>query len=229
MYKPLMRFSGFDGLLPVTRPSFSDYENFARVFEPLYGGVDPELFRPLGGERRRDVLFVGRILPHKRIDNLIRALSTLECKPRLIIIGPTLDHEYRASLERLSGELKVDTRFLGAVSDESLVDYYSSSMALVLPSSDELFGLVLVEAMACELPVVANKARGIPYAVDDGNTGYLVRPGDIKQLRDRLKLLLEDREEAKKIGAAGRQRVLEKFTWRLVAERALTAYEEVLQ
>jgi glycosyltransferase involved in cell wall biosynthesis len=229
MYKPLMRFSGFDGLLPVTKPSFSGYENSARVFEPLYGGVDPALFRPFGGERRRDVLFVGRIMPHKRIENLIRAISTLECKPRLIVIGPTLDHEYRAFLERLSEELKVDTRFLGTISDESLVEYYSSSMALVLPSSDELFGLVLVEAMACELPVVANKARGIPYAVDDGNTGYLVRPGDIKQLRDRLQLLLEDREEAKKIGAAGRQRVLEKFTWQRVAERALTAYEEVLQ
>jgi len=227
--KPMMRFSGFDGLLPVTSSSFSAFANSARVFGPLYGGVDANLFRPLNGKRGRDVLFVGRIMPHKRLENIIRALSSLDDKPRLIVIGPTLDLEYRIFLERLSEELKVDTRFMGLVSDESLIRYYSSSTVLVLPSSEELFGIVLVEAMACELPVIAHNARGIPAAVEDGNTGYLVRPGDINQLSDRLQSLLTDHNEVIRLGTAGRRRVLEKFTWEHVAERALAAYEEVLQ
>ena len=220
--KPTMKFSGFDGLLPVTSSSFSAYANSARVFGPLYGGVDTDLFKPVNGERRRDVLFVGRIMPHKNLENIIRAVSFLDDKPRLIIIGPTIDHVYRAFLE-------VDTRFLGLVSDESLIRYYSSSTVLVLPSSEELFGIVLVEAMACELPVVAHNARGIPAAVDNGNTGYLVRPGDINELRDRLQSLLSDQREVIRLGTAGRRTVLEKFTWEHVAERALAAYKEVLQ
>ena len=227
--KPTMKFSGFDGLLPVTSSSFSAYAHFVRVFGPLYGGVDTDVFKPLNSERRRDVLFVGRIMPHKNLENIIRALSAIENKPRFIVIGPTIDREYRASLERLAEELKVDTRFLGLVSDESLIRYYSSSTVLVLPSSEELFGIVLVEAMACELPVVAHNARGIPAAVDNGNTGYLVRPGDINELRDRLQSLLSDQREVIRLGTAGRRTVLEKFTWEHVAERAIAAYKEVLQ
>jgi glycosyltransferase involved in cell wall biosynthesis len=227
--KPMIRFSGFDGLLPVTSSSFSAYANSAKVFGPMYGGVDTDLFKPANGGRRRDVLFVGRIMPHKKLENIIRAISYLEDKPLLIVIGPTVDHGYRAFLERLAKELKVDTRFLGIISDESLIRYYSSSTVLVLPSSEELFGIVLVEAMACELPVVANNARGIPAAVEDGNTGYLVRPGDINQLSERLQLLLKDQDEVIRLGTAGRRKVLEKFTWEHVAERALAAYEEVLQ
>ena len=72
MYKPLMRFSGFDGLLPVSKPSFKGNSRSARVFEPLFGGVDPEIFRPINTDRRRQVLFVGRITPHKNLDNIIR-------------------------------------------------------------------------------------------------------------------------------------------------------------
>ena len=227
--KPMMKFSGFDGLLPVTRASASTYVNCTKIFNPMYGGVDTEVFRPVNGDRRSDILFVGRLTPYKKVDSLIRAVSLLEDKPRLIVVGPTLDHEYRASLERLANELEVDTRFLGHISDQSLVSYYSSSTALALPSINELFGLVLIEAMACELPVVANKAGGVPEAVDDGKTGYLIRQGDIKQLTDRLRLLLTDRREATRLGTAGRQRVLQEFTWKRVAERSLAAYKEVLQ
>lgn len=227
--KPMMKFSGFDGLLPVTRAASSSYENFAKVFKPLYGGVDPERFRPLNGKRRRDILFVGRLTPYKKVENIIKAISLLEDKPRLIVVGPTIDKQYRTLLEDLASELEVDTRFLGPISDESLVKYLSSSAALVLPSIDEGFGLVLLEAMACELPVVANRAGGVPEAVDDGKTGFLVGQGDIKELSDRVQLLLTNESEAMRIGSAGRRRVLEKFTWKHVAERSLEAYEEILQ
>lgn len=226
--KPMMKFSGFDGLLPVTRAASSFYMNFAKVFRPLYGGVDPERFRPVNGKRGKDILFVGRLTPYKKVENIIKAISLLEDQPRLTVIGPTLDKQYRTLLEELASKLNVDTRFLGTVSDESLVKYLSSSAALVLPSIDEGFGLVLLEAMACELPVVANRAGGVPEAVDDGETGYLVRQGDIQQLSDRMRLLLTDEREAIRLGIAGRRRVLEKFTWRHVAERSIEAYEEVL-
>jgi glycosyltransferase involved in cell wall biosynthesis len=227
--KPMMKFSGFDGLLPVTRAASSSYENFAKVFKPLYGGVDPERFRPVNGTRGKSILFVGRLTPYKKVENIIKAISLLKVKPELIVIGPTLDNQYRTLLESLASELAVVTRFLGPVSDESLVEYLSTSAALVLPSIDEGFGLVLLEAMACELPVVANRAGGVPEAVDDGKTGFLVRQGDIKELSDRVQLLLTDESEAIRIGGAGRRMVLEKFTWKHVAERSIQAYEEILQ
>jgi spore coat protein SA len=92
----------------------------------------------------------------------------------------------------------------------------------------ELLGLSVLEAMASGLPVVASRLGGVPEIVVDGETGFLVGPGDIDELHDRLALLLADPVLAADMGRRARDRVLERFTWEHCAERCLTAYRELL-
>ena len=89
----------------------------------------------------------------------------------------------------------------------------------------ELLGLVALEAMACGTPVVASRVGGLAEVVQDGETGFLVPPGDVPALRDRLDQLLRDPALARRLGDNARARVLEHFTWARVAERCLAAYE----
>ena len=92
----------------------------------------------------------------------------------------------------------------------------------------ELLGLAVLEAMASGTPVVCSRVGGLPEIVEDGVTGFLVEPGDIGDLRERLAALLGDRALAARIGRNARERVLERFTWKACAERCLAAYAEVL-
>jgi starch synthase len=79
--------------------------------------------------------------------------------------------------------------------------------------------------MACGTPVIASRIGGVPEVVDHGVTGFLVEPGDVHELRDRLEEMTASPASAERIGAAGRERVLDRFTWGEVARRCLDAYE----
>ncbi|TMI66888.1 glycosyltransferase family 4 protein [Candidatus Bathyarchaeota archaeon] len=234
----LSRLGNFQ-LLPLTRFSFSRYRAYVKVYDPIYGGVDTKFFRPVDIKRRNSVIFSGRIAPHKGIENLVKAVSQIQRMPDLIITGPVIDHNYYSFLRDLVKKVSVNADFPGPISDDQLVRYYSSSMALVLPSvyfdmygkyhpQPELFGLVLAEAMACQLPVIASRVGGIPEIIRNGVTGFLTEPGNVSELRDKLELLLDDPTTREALGLAGRQEVLEKFTWHHVARRCLVAYEDAL-
>jgi len=234
----LSRLGNFQ-LLPLTRFSFSRYRGYVKVYDPIYGGVDTKFFRPLDIKRRNRVIFSGRIAPHKGIENLVKAVSQIQRMPDLVITGPIIDHNYYSFLRDLVKRVSVNADFPGPISDDQLVRYYSSSTALVLPSvyfdmygkyhpQPELFGLVLAEAMACQLPVIATRVGGIPEIVRNGVTGFLTEPGNVSELRDKLELLLNDPITRETLGMAGRQEVLEKFTWHHVARRSLVAYEDAL-
>jgi starch synthase len=91
----------------------------------------------------------------------------------------------------------------------------------------ELLSLTAIEAMACGTPVVASRIGGIPEVVRDGETGFLAEPGDVTALRDRLSEILADPHLGRRLGAAGRDLVLDRFTWEACAERCLAAYREL--
>jgi glycosyltransferase involved in cell wall biosynthesis len=91
----------------------------------------------------------------------------------------------------------------------------------------ELLGLSALEAMASATPVVASRTGGLPEIVGDGQTGFLVTPGDEDELQDRLHLLVNEPALARRMGQAGRAAVLERFTWTKTAQRCLTAYAEL--
>ena len=201
----------------------------------IYGGADVDRFRPDSGDRD-GVLFVGRLTPHKGVDRLLLALPP---GAQLAVVG-TAGHDPRPpqrDYPRLLAHLAADrdVRFAGRVSDDELAEAYRRAVVLALPSVDrtcygrdvrvsELLGLVALEAMASGTPVVASRVGGVPEVVLDGETGYLVEPGDVAALRDRLSALLADRRLARRMGDNARAVVCERFTWAATARRCLALY-----
>lgn len=205
----------------------------------IYGGADTGRLYPEPGRPRAGVLFVGRLTPHKGVDRLLRALPP---GADLTVVG-TAGHDlrppesgYASWLEQLAGEAGRQVRFLGAVSDADLVHLYRSTAAMVLPSVEEtcygkrvriseLLGLSVLEAMACGAPVIASRLGGLREVVRHGETGFLVEPGDVAELRLRLEQVLGQPALARSLGDNAHQLVSERFTWDACARRCLEAYE----
>ncbi|HEY6592233.1 MAG TPA: glycosyltransferase, partial [Actinomycetota bacterium] len=143
------------------------------------------------------------------------------------------ERDYPRLLRRLAEGR--DVRLLGPASEEDLPGLYRSAAVLAMPSVDrtcygrpvpvsELLGLTALEAMASGTPVVASRIGGLAEVVVDGETGFLVEPGDLGALHDRLALLVSDRRLAARLGANARDLVVRQFTWKACAERCLAAY-----
>jgi glycosyltransferase involved in cell wall biosynthesis len=225
----------FHAFLAVSRFSARTVDAPATRTRLIYGGADPVRFRPDGGPRE-GILYVGRITPHKGLDRLIEALPDGSSLSVAGSVGHDRLHperDYPALLRRLARGKRV--RFLGAVPDAGLPVLYRRARVLALPSLTrtrygrdipipELLGLAAIEAMASGTAVVASRVGGLPEIVVDGETGFLVEPGDVDALRDRLSLLVSDESAAVRMGTAARERVLERFTWERCAERCLEAY-----
>jgi glycosyltransferase involved in cell wall biosynthesis len=226
----------FDRYLTVSRFSAEVLGAPPDRTEVIYGGADPRRFAPQPGGDRDGVLFVGRLTPHKGVDRLIRALPA---RAGLRIAGSgghdprPPERDYPDLLRRLAEGR--DVRFLGPASEEDLPGLYRRAAVLAMPSVDrtcygrpvpvsELLGLTALEAMASGTPVVASRIGGLAEVVVDGETGFLVEPGDLAALHDRLALLVSDRRLAARLGANARDLVVGRFTWRACAERCLAAY-----
>ena len=123
--------------------------------------------------------------------------------------------------------LTKSVRFLGRLSHEELVTAYASSSVAVVPSLYEGFGLPAVEALSCVVPVVACAAGALPEVLGpDHSTGRVVPAYDTTAMADAVAGLLDDPSCALRIGIAGRQRVVERFTWERAAEETVEAYRE---
>jgi glycosyltransferase involved in cell wall biosynthesis len=230
----------YDCFLIVSRYSATEIRSPAAKTRIIYGGVDPVRYSPEHGAPREGLLFVGRLTPHKGVDVLIRALPP---DAALTVVG-TKGHDrdlpergYPDLLRSLASGRRV--RFAGAVDDAELASEYPRAVALVLPSVErtcygrtiavsELLGLVALEAMASGTPVIASRVGGLPEVVEDGETGFLVAPGDVAALRQRIETLLDDRALASRMGAQARARVLARWTWAQCAKRCLAAYRELV-
>jgi glycosyltransferase involved in cell wall biosynthesis len=226
----------FDLFLTVSAYSARELGAPAARTRVIYGGADPIRFTPEPAQPRRGVVFVGRLTPHKGVDRLLHALPA---GANLRIVGSTghdprlPERDYPGLLRKLAAGR--DVQFIGPVPDIDLPMVYRSAEVLALPSVErtcygravrvsELLGLVAIEAMASGTPVVASRVGGLAEVVEDGVTGFLVPPGDVPSLNDRLALLLGDSARARRMGEAARARMLERFTWTQVAQRCLDAY-----
>ena len=124
----------------------------------------------------------------------------------------------------LSGSVK----FLGDVRSEMLGQTYASSDIFVLPSLHaESFGIVLLEAMASEVPVIASKTGGVPEVVSDGKEGILVKPGDEMELSEALTRLLTNENERSEMGRAGRKKALKDYDWQVVGGKIEELYRSL--
>ena len=218
------------GMLALSEFATSFYPELANRTRVIGGGVDVERFHPDGGPRRREVVYVGRLLPHKGIDVLIEALPA---DVPLRVLGRTLDPAYRELLGRLSRGKEVT--FVESPTDAEVLMAYRRARVAVLPSLEhsdhrpvapksELLGLVLLEAMACGTPVICARTGPMPEIVREGETGFVVPPKDVPALRDRIRELVDGGRRWDRLSAAGVEWVRAEHTWTRVGERCLAAY-----
>jgi glycosyltransferase involved in cell wall biosynthesis len=199
------------------------------------GGVDLGRFSPDPTVvRNGGALFVGRLLPHKGISDLIRGLPD---DVPLTVVGPVPHPETKDRLVALASGKRVT--FLHGLDDDALVQEYRRAMCIVLPSVyrtdegyetrvPELLGQTLLEGMACGTPAICTDVASMPEVVEDGVTGLVVPPNDPASLGERLAWMRAHPAVAAAMGAAGRRRVLERFTWSSVVDRCLDAYRAAL-
>ncbi|WP_246169587.1 glycosyltransferase [Actinotalea subterranea] len=154
------------------------------------------------------LLFVGRLDPEKRVDELLRAVAMLPpgVPARLEVVG---DGAKRAEWTALAGTLGIADRvvFRGRITDDELLQAYSDADVFCMPGVAELQSLVTLEAMAAGLPVVAADAMALPHLVRPGVNGELYEPGDVGELADCLTVLLMDPGLRERCGAASRELV----------------------
>jgi glycosyltransferase involved in cell wall biosynthesis len=205
----------------------------SRPITVVKGGVDGVRFRPARlRSSRRHVLYVGRVLPHKGIDQLIAALPD---ELPLVVCGRAYDRAYFDLLQELA-EGK-DVTFITDADDDAVLDLYQTAWATVLPSTyrdcydnthlwPELMGFALLESMACGTPAICSNVGGMPEYVLDGVNGYVF--DDAETLTDRLRRLAGEPELVEELGREGRRRVVEEYDLRVAAGKVLEVYEPLL-
>ena len=216
----------------------------------IHNGIDPEIYsrRPAPAETlarygidlaRPYAFFNGRITRQKGLPLLLAAVLKLDPRHQVVIAASSPDTaEIAAEVDALVAQVRAEGRDLTwidrFISRDDLIDLHSGATVFVCPSIYEPFGLVILEAMACETAVVASRVGGIPEIVVDGETGFLVDydPAHTDrfttELAAKVRLLLEDGEQARSMGAAGRERVVRHFGWPAIAAATADLYETVL-
>lgn len=203
----------------------------ARRVQVVYNGVD-ERFQPAPhpeGLPCRTLLYVGRLDPYKNVVTLIRAFAQLRhaglTETRLLIAGP--DDPRYPEARRAAANLGLDdaVRFLGYVSHEDLIAAYQRADLLVNPSRYEGFGIPLIEAMRCGVPVVC--CDGGAQAEVVGKAALVVPPGDTQALAEAMRRVLLDEPLRRHLTAAGLARAAH-FSWDRAAEQTLAVYRRLL-
>lgn len=210
-------------------------------------GVDIDQFRAGGRARARArlridpsefvVLQLGRMVPRKGVDNVVRALAQLDGPPRArlyIVGGATREPDLHATpeLERLRSIAEAHgvadrVVFVGRRDQSELRDWYQAADVFATTPWYEPFGITPLEAMACGRPVVASAVGGLKTTVLDGVTGFLVPPNDATALARRLDQLRRQPSLASALGRAGAQRVRRHFTWSDVTAQLAQVYAQV--
>ncbi|MEK6579741.1 MAG: glycosyltransferase family 4 protein [Bdellovibrionota bacterium] len=233
------------GVFSISKFTGAQLESACRVepsqIHPVYCGVSPEKFYPEPASARiieqyqlhgrRVLLTVSRLQDYKGIDRMLSALrAVIKKHPDVVylICGTGPD---RSRLEALSLHYRVASHviFTGPVSGDNLRELYNSSEVFVLLSRTdwyapnvEGFGLVYLEAAACGKPAIGSSHGGVPDAIEDGVSGWIVDPTNDDEIASTVINVLDHPEEIRKRGENARERALRSFTWQHVAQRVLT-------
>ena len=255
-------YQNADGVIAVSKSMRQDVHDLYGVpyerIEVIPNGIDTDEYRPrfnpevLKRHRidpdRRFILFVGRITRQKGILHLVRAIRHIDEDVQIVLCAgapdtPEIEREMTTLVEEARRASKHDIIWISKMLPrEEVIILYSHATIFVCPSVYEPFGIINLEAMACETPVVASKVGGIPEVVTDGETGRLVgfkargetdfEPVDPKAFSEDLARavneLLYDEGRLRTMADAARARVEEHFAWSAIARRTVEFYERCL-
>jgi glycosyltransferase involved in cell wall biosynthesis len=210
-------------------PNGVDVEKFATVSE-----ADCQRIRDTYDlDDRPVVFFAGTVMPRKGVAELVEAAAAVVGAGHedvaFVIAGETdLDEEYMNRVEAIIDDAGIgdNVTFTGYLEDSELLPMYRTSSIFVLPSFEEGFGMVVSEAMAAGTPPVASRISGIGQQIDDGTTGLMVEPGDVKELAEALHELLDDPEKRRTMGDRSRERA-KRFSWETITDQYIDVYERM--
>jgi glycosyltransferase involved in cell wall biosynthesis len=198
----------------------------------VYNGIDTQVFRPLPDVMRRPLRLMATAsadAPLKGLRFLLRSYARLlrtYPKLELLVVGkPRPGGDTERLLHKLQLQDKV--QFVSGISTEQMVRYYAEATIAVVPSVYEGFGLPAGEAMACAVPVVSTEGGALTEVV--GDAGLLVPVRDVTALTTAIESLLEDEALRLQLGQRGRERIEEKFCWKVTAGQMSAYYLQVLQ
>jgi glycogen synthase len=251
-----------DGIIAVSQQMKTDvieaYGVAPEKVTVIHNGIDPEFYKPtfdndllLEYGINPDipfVLFVGRITRQKGISQLIAAAKHFTTNCQIVLCAGAPDTlEIAAETEALIAELVTQRDGVILISEmlsrEKIKVLYSHARVFACPSLYEPFGIINLEAMSCETPVVGSAVGGIPEIIVEGKTGFLIPLQSVsrtdfnpanpdtfqKDFASKVNQLLEDESLATKMGKAGREKVLEKFSWESIAKTTFDYYKEVIE
>ena len=195
--------------------------------------VDSKIFQPKEKKMDNTIRYVGRIAPRKGLHVLLKSLNYIKNSVDLEIIGPPgWNQDYYQNILRLieienrRGKHKI--RYLGRVDQTSLIEGYQKASIFVLPSLFEPFAVVLLEAMACETPVISTYTGGTPEIIKNGENGILVPVNNPNKLAEAINYLLENKDVRIKFGKAGRKWVTENLSIEVSIKKLCKIYETML-
>jgi glycosyltransferase involved in cell wall biosynthesis len=197
-------------------------------------GVDHTVFRPYDDvvkKKGRLMVTSSSDVPMKGLVPLLEALAKLRAERdiELLVIGqPKAKGRVAQTIERLGlGDV---VRTISGVSDEELARLYGEAEVAIVPSLYEGFSLPAIEAMSCAVPVVATTGGALPEVVgESGETGLLVEPNNPEALVSAIRELLDDSAMRERLGHAGRERVMQRFTWEVTARGTAACYDAILR
>lgn len=198
-------------------------------FKPVPDRCRPSIKARLGLPQVPLILSVGGLIPLKGVHVTLQALAKLRPAREFVFVvcgdGPEL-----GPLQQLAGQLglSASARFAGSVDRTTIADYFSACDFLVHASFIEAAGNVLLEAMASGRPVICARAGGPQEYVEEGQTGYVVMPGDVESLSDRIRTFLENPEAAARMGAEGLRRATTTHSFDRMIRDIIAVYEEAL-
>lgn len=195
-------------------------------------GIDLKKYDEIKSKKKKNqFIYIGRHVFYKNLETVIRAMALVANKipdAKLIVVG---DGPMRNKWENLARYLKLENNisFVGRVSHQEKVKLLKESQFLVMPSLIEGFGIVVIEAFACKIPVIASNVMPLPELVKDEENGYLVPPFGIKEWYEKIIKLLENEKLCERMGKKGRKLVEENYTIQKIAEDVLKMYNKVIK
>jgi alpha-maltose-1-phosphate synthase len=250
-----------DAIIAVSGETKRDIERLFDVdperVHKIYNGIDLEEYRKVDSTaalkrfgidpKKPYLLFVGRIARQKGIIHLVRAIEFMDRDFQIVLCAgapdtPEIETEMKNAIEKAKAK-RPDIIWISEMVDrKTAIELYSHAAVFCCPSIYEPFGIINLEAMACETAVVASAVGGIKEVVVDGETGFLVPLDQMKEspfeptnpekferdLAARINQLMKDRQLRERFGKAGRKRAEEKFSWSAIAEGTKKLYQSLL-